>query len=270
MRGEPSARKGYPQNGQQRSQREALAPSANEIRAAVQPEDRKTNVRSLRLEPGSLGTVWVECPYPIVALGFERTLHVAGYDVRLPQSGQQAANGHDERHGGGGGGAAPCCAIYCPEDGDDVAVRVQRLRRLSSDAPVLVLGRHAGDLPLARAALRGGARGFLHLGMQPSQIARALSLASEGETVFPRELTLALINEDPPPDLQALTPRQREILGLVARGLTNAEIGRELYLMEGTVKQHLRGAYKALGVTSRVQAVRLLEQHELYAEGGER
>src|SRR3712207_7917921 len=77
--------------------------------------------------------------------------------------------------------------------------------------------------------------------MQPSQIARALSLASEGEIVFPRELTAALINqEDQPPDLQALTPRQREILGLVARGLTNAGIGRELYLTEGTVKQHLR------------------------------
>jgi DNA-binding NarL/FixJ family response regulator len=152
--------------------------------------------------------------------------------------------------------------IYCPKDEDDVAGRVERLRRLFADAPVLVLGFHAGDLPLARAALRAGARGFLHLGMQPSHIARALSLASKGKTVFSRELTIALITQEQPPDLLALTPRQGEILALVAQGMTNAEIGRELFLTEGTVKQHLRAVYKALGVSSRVQAARLLERHE--------
>ena len=194
--------------------------------------------------------MWVECPYPLVTLGLKQTLQAAGYDVQPNQGAVVEAE-------------TPRYVVYCPKDEDDVASRVEGLRHRFPEAPVLVLGSDAGDLPLARAALRGGARGFLHLGMQPSQIARAISLASDGEIVFPRELTTALINqEEQLPDLLALTPRQREILGLVARGLTNAEIGRELFLTEGTVKQHLRAAYKALGVGTRVQAARLLERHE--------
>jgi DNA-binding NarL/FixJ family response regulator len=204
------------------------------------------------------GAVWVECPYPLVTLGLKQSLQVAGYDVRHWRNGSGAAAHQQE------GSAPPCCVIYYPKatEDEDVAGQVERLRHLVPGAPVLVLGFDAGDLPLARAALRGGARGFLHLGMQPSQITRALSLASEGEIVFPRELTIALLNQEQPPDLLALTARQREILGLVAQGLTNAEIGRELFLTEGTVKQHLRATYKMLGVSSRVQAARLLERHE--------
>jgi DNA-binding NarL/FixJ family response regulator len=217
----------------------------------------ETNVHPLRPEPEVRLAVLVECPYPLVTLGLHQTLRSAGHDIRLKRKGSGTIEPQEE-----GSAPRPCCTIYCPKGEDDVARRVERLRHRFSDAPVLVLGRHAGDLPLARAALRGGARGFLHLGMQPSQIARALTLALEGETVFPRELTLALINEDQPPDLLALTPRQREILGLVARGMTNAEIGRELCLTEGTVKQHLRATYKALGVATRVQAARILEHHE--------
>jgi DNA-binding NarL/FixJ family response regulator len=201
--------------------------------------------------------VWVECPYPLVTLGLKQTLQYAGYDVRHGQNGPGAAEHQEE------GSATPCCVIYYPKDSkdEDVAGQVERLRRLFPGAPVLVVG-FGVDLPLARAAARGGARGFLHLGMQPSQIARAISLASEGETVFPRELVTGLISEEEPPDLLALTARQREILELVAQGLTNAEIARRLFLTEGTVKQHLRAAYKALGVGSRVQAARLLGRHE--------
>ena len=206
------------------------------------------NVHTSRREPVRPGTVWVECPYPLVTLGLQQTLQAAGYDVR---SDQEAV----------GEGETPSAVVYCPKD-EDVVGRVERLRRLFPDAPVLVMGFSASHPALARAALRGGARGFLHLGMQPSQIARAISLASEGETVFPRELLTGLINEEEPPDLMALTARQREVLGLAAQGLTNAKIARQLFLTEGTIKQHLRAAYKALGVKSRMQAARLLGRHE--------
>ena len=186
----------------------------------------------------------MECPYPVVTLGLQQTLKAAGYHVRSDREDVLE-------------GETPSAVIYCPRD-EDVVGRVERLRRTFPGAPVLVMGLNASHPALARAALRGGARGFLHLGMQPSQIARAISLASEGETVFPRELVTGLISEEEPPDLLALTARQREILELVAQGLTNAEIARRLFLTEGTVKQHLRAAYKALGVGSRVQAARLL------------
>jgi DNA-binding NarL/FixJ family response regulator len=230
---------------------------------ARRSEAQETNGRALRPEPRMQRAVWVECPYPLVTLGLKQTLGAAGYDICHERKGPGAAEQKQ-------GWTPPCCVIYCPKAEDDVAGQVEHLRRLSPDAPVLVLGSDASDLPLVRAALRGGARGFLHLGMQPSEIARAISLASEGEAVFARELTMALINEEQPPDLLALTPRQRQVLGLVAQGLSNADIARQLFLTEGTVKQHLRATYKMLGVGSRVQAARLLEQHARYAEAGER
>ena len=66
----------------------------------------------------------------------------------------------------------------------------------------------------------------------------------------------SLISNQDPEDLDALTPRQRDILGLVAEGLSNAEIARRLFLSESTVKQHLRSAYKVLGVKDRKEAAR--------------
>jgi DNA-binding NarL/FixJ family response regulator len=242
-------------NGHEGNPRKAPAPSVNKRRLAVQAKAHETNGRALRPEPRMQRAVWVECPYPLVTLGLKQTLGAAGYDICLERKGPGAAEQKQDW-------TPPCCVIYCPKAEDDVAGQVEHLRRLFPDAPVLVLGLGVSDLPLARAALRGGARGFLHLGMQPSEIARALSLASEGEIVFPRELTIALLNEEQPPDLLALTARQREILGLVAQGLTNADIARQLFLTEGTVKQHLRATYKMLGVGSRVQAARLLGEYE--------
>jgi serine/threonine-protein kinase PknK len=84
--------------------------------------------------------------------------------------------------------------------------------------------------------------------MRPEQIARALRLASRGEVVVPRELVAGLVKGEEPSNLLALSARQREILELVAEGKSNAEIARQLFLAKGTVKQHLRAAYKLLGV----------------------
>jgi DNA-binding CsgD family transcriptional regulator len=61
-------------------------------------------------------------------------------------------------------------------------------------------------------------------------------------------------------DLAALSARQREILGLVVEGMSNAEIARRLFLSESTVKQHLRGAYKLLGASNRTEAARLFRR----------
>jgi DNA-binding NarL/FixJ family response regulator len=60
------------------------------------------------------------------------------------------------------------------------------------------------------------------------------------------------------PDLEILSFRQRQILELVVEGLSNAEIAGRLYLAESTVKQHLRAAYKLLGVRSRTEAAKLI------------
>ena len=60
--------------------------------------------------------------------------------------------------------------------------------------------------------------------------------------------------------LAALSARQREILGYVVEGLSNAEIGRRLYLSESTIKQHQRSDYKLLGVSNRTEAANLFRR----------
>jgi DNA-binding NarL/FixJ family response regulator len=195
-------------------------------------------------------TILLECPYPLVTLGMKQVLRAAGYEVRsgLKDLAVEAKT--------------PSLAVYVPNDedvGEDVARGVKSLQGSVLDASIVVLSLE-GDSSLAHAAFRAGARGFLHLGMQPSQLAQAFRLACQGEVVFPREMVPNLIQEEETPsaELLALTCRQREILELVGEGLTNAGIARRLFLAEGTVKQHLRAAYKLLNVRSRVQAAALL------------
>jgi DNA-binding NarL/FixJ family response regulator len=193
-----------------------------------------------------------ECPYPLITLGLHQVLRAAGYEVRSGLKGPDM-----ERE-------SPSVVIYVPNSEDvdeDVAQGVKSLQALALDACIVVLGLSSSDVPLAHAAVSAGARGFLHLGMPPSQIARALHLASQGEVVFPRELITGLLRGEKYSNLLALTARQREILELVGEGLTNADIARRLFVAEGTVKQHLQATYKLLEVRSRTQAVEFLWSH---------
>ena len=114
------------------------------------------------------------------------------------------------------------------------------------------------DLALVRAALAAGARGYIHAGMAPRQIIRALKVALTGEIVAPRELLDYLIANEKIDYLEMLSVRQCEILKLMAEGLTNAQIAKQLLLTESTIKQHLRAAYKVLGVSNRTEAARIL------------
>ena len=68
------------------------------------------------------------------------------------------------------------------------------------------------------------------------------------------------MSEEEPANLGLLSARQREILGYVVEGLSNAEIARRLFLSESTIKQHLRTAYKLLGVSNRTEAANLFRR----------
>jgi DNA-binding NarL/FixJ family response regulator len=96
--------------------------------------------------------------------------------------------------------------------------------------------------------------------MMPDQLVRALAVAARGELVAPRGLLRYVLTNDHSGDLAALSARQREIMGCVVEGLSNAEIGRRLYLSESTIKQHLRAAYKLLGVSNRTEAANLFRR----------
>jgi DNA-binding NarL/FixJ family response regulator len=151
----------------------------------------------------------------------------------------------------------PRCAIFDTSGEEAISEGIERIKEVDPEIPVLAFSLRV-DLPLARAALRHGARGFIHAGMELDQVARAVEVAIGGEIVAPRKLLEYLITSDDPTELDELTARQSEILQLVAEGLSNAQIAKTLFLSESTVKQHLRAAYKVLGVSDRKEAARLI------------
>ena len=191
-----------------------------------------------------LGVVWIDCSRSVVNSGLVSVLE-----------GQARV-----RQGPKPPGEVPACVILCVSHHEDLSERVQFYKQSSPDAPPIVVFGPQLDLPLARDVLRAGASGFVHAGMTPGQLVRAVTVAARGELVAPRELLEYLLTEDEPADLASLSVRQREILGYVVEGLSNAQIGKRLFLSESTIKQHLRSAYKVLGVKNRTEAANLFRR----------
>lgn len=187
-----------------------------------------------------LGSVWIRCPYPVITLGLARALE-----------------GRAKVHTGAAPETAPSSVIICADGVEDARTSIEDARGAYPDAPVLVFGMGV-DLPLARTAFRAGARGFIHVGMSSDQVARAVEVAARGEIVAPRQLVEHLLVDGDPVDPAVLSARQQEVLELVVEGLSNAQIAQRLYLSESTIKQHLRAAYKALGVSNRNEAARVM------------
>ena len=194
--------------------------------------------------PKPLGVVWVDCPHSLVSTGLVRALQEKARVHQGPKPPEDV----------------PSCVILCANGHEGLSERVGFYRELSLDAPPIVVLGPQLDLPLARDALQAGASGFVHAEMTPDQLVRAVAVAARGELVAPRELLQYVLTEDHSGDLAALSVRQREILGHVVEGLSNAEIGRRLYLSESTIKQHLRAAYKLLHVKNRTEAANLFRR----------
>lgn len=192
-----------------------------------------------------LGVVWIDCPNSLVSTGLVRALEDEAIVRRVSEQ----------------PGDVPCCIILCASNQDSLSERVEFYTDPGPDSPPVVVFGTQLDLPLARDALEAGASGFVHAEMTPEQLVRAVSVAARGELVAPRDLLRFVLN-DHSRNLSALSPRQKEILGHVAEGLSNAEIGRRLYLSESTIKQHLRSAYKLLGVSNRTEAANLFRRGE--------
>src|SRR5215204_2344164 len=149
-------------------------------------------------------------------------------------------------------GSPTCVVLYAGGMG--------RIRELYPGVPVLVFGSHL-DLGLAWAALKNGADGFVHAQMDPAQVLRAVEVVQKGELAAPRGLLRYLLHHNEKPEIGDLSARGREILEMVVEGLSNAEIAGRLYLSESTIKQHLRTAYKVLGVRNRTQAAKTMREH---------
>jgi DNA-binding NarL/FixJ family response regulator len=136
-------------------------------------------------------------------------------------------------------------------DMDGLAV-LDRLRERYPAVKVVMLS-GSDDPELISEALRRGASAFVLKQIDPADLPGAIRQAARG-TIY---ATLgAAEDEDPAPAL-GLTPKERDVLAHMAKGLSNAEIGRELWLSQQTVKFHLTNLYRKLGVANRTEAARV-------------
>jgi DNA-binding NarL/FixJ family response regulator len=197
-----------------------------------------------------LGLVWVLTPsYSLIAAGLEKTLEGMA-DVLI---------------GGDSVAASPSCVVLCADGMEDGFLdRMRRVRGLYLDVPLLVCGPRL-DLGLALVALKTGANGFVHAAMEGEQVLKAVEVAQKGELAAPRELIPYLLSQEETSEVTSevedLSVRQREVVEMVAEGESNAEIAGHLYLSESTIKQHLRAAYKLLGVRNRTEAAKKIRNH---------
>jgi DNA-binding NarL/FixJ family response regulator len=138
----------------------------------------------------------------------------------------------------------------------------RQLLRVQDPPRVLVLTTFDLD-EYVYAALRAGASGFLLKDAPEEQLAAAIRVAAEGGALFSPGVTRRLIERfaaldpdvAPPPRLEELTARELEVLRLIARGLSNAEIAGELVVSDHTVKTHVARVLAKLDLRDRTQAV---------------
>lgn len=125
-------------------------------------------------------------------------------------------------------------------------------------------------------ALRAGASGFLLKDVRPEQLADAVRVVATGETLLAPAITRRLVEQylrrpppgtSTPPGLAALTERELDVLQLIARGRSNAEIARSLFVSETTVKTHITHVFAKLGLRDRAQAVVLAYESGLVEPG---
>jgi DNA-binding NarL/FixJ family response regulator len=151
----------------------------------------------------------------------------------------------------------------------------RHIRNANSDTQVLVLTTYADDASLF-PALQAGARGYLTKDATAEEIEQAIRALAAGRTHLDpqiQERLVAAVAEQKPPIAAAgvadtqlpdgLTPREVEVLKLIAAGLSNAEIAATLVVSDATVKTHINHVFAKTGARDRAQAVRYAYQHGL-------
>jgi DNA-binding NarL/FixJ family response regulator len=148
--------------------------------------------------------------------------------------------------------------------GMDGIAATRELQRQSRPPKVVILTTFDHDEHVYDA-LRAGATGFLLKTTPPGRLVEAVRAAADGESLLSPEIAQRLAerfargprpaSDGVPPELEELTPRELEVLRLIARGHSNAEIAAELVTSMATVKTHVNRIFRKLGVAERAQAV---------------
>ncbi|GIJ73792.1 response regulator [Virgisporangium ochraceum] len=154
--------------------------------------------------------------------------------------------------------------------GMDGLAATRRILATDPDVRVVVLTTFNED-GYVREALRAGAAGFLLKVAPPERLVEAIRVAARGEALLDPLVTRSVIaafaglrtEPGPPPRLDLLTPREAEVLHMLARGLSNAELAAELVVSDATAKTHVARVLMKLGLRDRVHAVIYAYEHGL-------
>lgn len=215
-------------------------------------------------------------PLPRVVIADDQTLVRGGFRLILSSAGipvvAEAADGRE---------AVAAALSHRPDvvlmdirmpemDGLEAARRILAAR---GDARIIMLTTFDLDR-YVYAALAAGASGFLLKDVSPEHLIAAVRLVRRGDALLAPSITRRLVERFAPrapgaggAGLSALTPRELEVLGLVARGLSNAELAAALTLSEATVKTHVARILAKLQLRDRVQAVVLAYETGLVSPG---
>ena len=148
--------------------------------------------------------------------------------------------------------------------GMDGAAATRAIRQSCPQTQVVVLTSFKEE-ELVQRALQAGAIGYLLKDVQAEELAEAIRLAHAGQSTLAPEAAQALIHAAAQPHKPGydLSLREREVLALMARGLNNTEIAKQLIISLSTVKYHVSSILSKLGVANRAEAVALAVQHHL-------
>ncbi|HEY8629681.1 MAG TPA: response regulator transcription factor [Gaiellaceae bacterium] len=169
-------------------------------------------------------------------------------------------------------GAVECSRVHAPDvvlmdirmPALDGIAATRRLTDELKDGPRVLVLTTFGLEEYVYEALRAGASGFLLKDVPPEQLIDAVHVVARGDALLDPAITRSVIEafasrpaarRELAARLEDLTPRERDVFGLVARGLSNAEIAGELVVGDGTVKTHVAHLLLKLGLRDRVQAV---------------
>ena len=148
----------------------------------------------------------------------------------------------------------------------------RRILAADDSAKVLILTTFDLD-EYVYEALHAGASGFVLKDDPPEQLIAAVRTVAAGDALLSPSVTRKVIahftprqRQPPPQSVGSLTAREREVLRLIAEGLSNAEIGRELYISDTTVKTHVTRVLQKLGVRDRAQAIVLAYRSDLFPD----